>query len=70
MEAIATQVAHEAIAELKDIATQGIVYGDSTQKLLSALRRVIRSAESSERVIAELSQECGEPKRTERERRA
>ena len=55
MQVIETDFAHEAIAELREIATQGIVDGDSPQKLLSALRRVVRTARSSENAITLLS---------------
>lgn len=51
MQVIDAQVAREAIEELKAIATQGIVEGDTAQRLLGALRRVIRAAESHERMI-------------------
>ena len=56
MQVIETDLAREAIAELRDIATQGIVDGDSPQKLLSALRQVVRTARSSENAIMLLSQ--------------
>ena len=55
MQVIEAQVAREAITELKAIATQGIVEGDTAQRLLGALRRVIRTAESHERVIEDTS---------------
>ena len=55
MQVIEAQVAREAITELKAIATQGIVEGDTAQRLLGALRRVIRTAESHERMIEDAS---------------
>ena len=55
MQVIKTDLALEAIAELREIATQGIVDGDSPQKLLCALRRVVRTARSSENAITLLS---------------
>lgn len=57
MQVIDAQVAREAITELKAIATQGIVEGDTAQRLLGALRRVIRTAESHERMIEKASRE-------------
>lgn len=56
MQVITTEFARDAIAELREIATQGIVDGDSPQKLLSALRQVVRTARSSENAIMLLSQ--------------
>ena len=55
MQVIEAQVAREAITELKAIATRGIVEGDTAQRLLGALRRVIRTVESHERMIEDAS---------------
>ena len=62
MQVIDAQVVREAITELKAIATQGIVEGDTAQRLLGALRRVIRTAESHERMIEDASREVADGK--------
>ena len=62
MQVIDVQVAREAIEELKAIATQGIVEGDTAQRLLGALRHVIRTAESRERMIEDATREIEDGK--------
>lgn len=56
MQGVTAQAARDAIMEIKEIATQGLISSDDAQQLTGALRRVIRAADANARMLDEVSQ--------------
>ena len=58
MQVVTTQTARDAIMQIKEIATQGLIASDDARQLTGALRRVIRAADANARMLDEAAQEA------------